>query len=149
MKYLIALATLFAFNTFGQNSDSTEVRAVIDQLFDGMRAGDSSMVASTFHSDIQMITTFSNKEGKPRSHMGSATEFKSAVGTKHDQVWDERISNVVIQIDDNLAQVWMNYSFYLDDKFSHCGINAVQLIRTEDGWQMIHLADTRRTSECN
>lgn len=149
MKYLIVLAILLTFNTFGQNSDSTEVRAVIDQLFEGMRTGDSTMVAATFHPDIQMITTFTNKEGNPASHKGSAAEFKKAVGTPHDEVWDERISEVVIQIDDNLAQVWMNYAFYLDDALSHCGVNAVQMIRTEEGWKMIHLMDTRRRKACD
>jgi hypothetical protein len=81
--------------------------------------------------------------------MGSAEEFKNAVGTPHEDIWDERISNVKIQLDGNLAQVWMNYSFYLNDKFSHCGVNAVQLIRTNNGWKMIHLADTRRLTDCN
>lgn len=149
MKYLFIALTALSFSALGQNSDSTEVLNVIDHLFDGMRKGDSSMVASTFHSEIQLITTFTSKEGEPSSHMGSAVEFKNAVGTPHDGVWNERISNITVQLDGNLAQVWMDYSFYLDDKFSHCGVNAIQLIRTEEGWKMIHLADTRRRSECN
>lgn len=149
MKYLLIILTAFSFSTFGQNADSTDVRAVIDQLFEGMRTGDSSLVAATFHRDIQMISAFNNKEGEPNSVMGSAEEFKNAVGTPHEDIWDERISNVKIQLDGNLAQVWMNYSFYLNDKFSHCGVNAVQLIRTNNGWKMIHLADTRRLTDCN
>lgn len=151
--FAIALLSL-SFSAFSQNSetvltDSAEVRAAIDQLFTGMKNGDSTMVAEVFHPDIQMMSTFTDKEGNPKSHKGSAAEFKNAVGTPHDQVWDERISNVQIQIDGNLAQVWMDYSFYLDEKLSHCGVNAVQLFKTENGWQMVHLADTRRRSDCN
>lgn len=147
MKHLFILATLLAFNSLGQDSDSTQVRSVIDQLFEGMRNGDSTLVAQTLHEDIQMITTYTDKEGKPKSFVGDIQRFKNAVGTAHDEMWDERISNVLIRIDGNLAQAWMNYSFYLDDTFSHSGVNAMHLIKTEEGWKMIHLADTRRGSD--
>ena len=149
MKFILIAVTLLSFNSFAQDSDSVEVRFVLDQLFEGMRTGDSTMVANTFHPDIQMVSIFNTKQGDIGYHMGSAQEFKNAVGTPHDDIWDERISNVVIQLDGNLAQVWMNYSFYLNDKFSHCGVNSIQMLRTKDGWKMIHLADTRRRSDCN
>lgn len=154
MKYLAILIFSCSFPAFSQNADvivtdSMEVRSVIDQLFFGMKSGDSSIVAATFHPEIQMMTTFTDKEGKPQAHKGSASEFKNAVGTPHEEIWDERISNVEIQIDGNLAQVWMDYSFYVDDNFSHCGVNAIQLLKTESGWKMVHLADTRRRTDCN
>jgi hypothetical protein len=77
-------------------------------------------------------------------HEGLIDDLVNAVGTPHDQVWDERISNVVIKIDDGLAQVWMDYSFFLGDEFSHKRINTMQFAHTEGRWQIIHLADTRR-----
>jgi len=154
MKYLSIFLISLSFQAFSQSSDalvsdSAMVRSVIDQLFLGMKNGDSSLVAAVFHPDIQMISTFTDKEGNPRTHKEDAGEFKNAVGTPHDQVWDERISEVQIQVDGNLAQAWMNYSFYLDETFSHCGVNAIQLFKTSEGWKMVHLADTRRRSDCN
>ncbi|NRA10722.1 MAG: hypothetical protein HRT57_02055, partial [Crocinitomicaceae bacterium] len=78
----------------------------------------------------------------------SLDEFITAVGTPHDKVWDERISNVIIHRDENLAQVWMDYSFYLGDKFLHCGVNSFQLISTKKGWKIISITDTKRNSNC-
>jgi hypothetical protein len=109
-----------------------------------MRIGDSSLVRSAFHSDARAYTSF-QKKGADQLHAGSIADFAKAVGTPHDKVWDERVSNVVIQIDDGLAQVWMDYSFYLGDDFSHNGVNAFQLAHLDGGWQIIHLMDTRRT----
>lgn len=154
MKYLAILLFSSSFGVFSQDSDivisdSTMVRSVIDQLFLGMKNGDSSMVSAVFHPDIQMVSTFTDREGNPQTHKDTADEFKNAVGTPHDQVWNERISNIEIQIDGNLAQAWMDYSFYLDETFSHCGVNAIQLFKTTEGWKMVHLADTRRRSDCN
>lgn len=148
MKSILLFALLLLTSTSWSQTDSTrqaEVRAVIDQLFKGMRIGDSSLVRSVFHSDTRAYSSF-QKKGAYRLHEGSIDDFAKAVGTPHDKVWDERVSNVVIQIDDGLAQVWMDYSFYLGNDFSHNGVNAFQLVHLDGGWQIIHLMDTRRSN---
>ncbi len=74
--------------------------------------------------------------------------FVAAVGTPHDEVWDERIWNVQVRVDGNLATAWMDYAFYLGERFSHCGVNAFQLFRGPEGWRIIQIADTRRREGC-
>lgn len=152
MKLVLIVFSLISTDCIAQqsynSSDSIEVRTVIDRLFEGMREGDSAMVASTLHSDIHMITSYTDGNGTPHMAQGSASTFLHAVGTPHEEVWDERISNVELHIDDNLAQAWMDYSFYIGDTFSHCGVNAIHLVRSESGWKIIQLADTRRSDKC-
>lgn len=146
MKSILLIAILSIASVSWGQTDSTrqaEVRAVIDQLFEGMRLGDSALVRSVFHVDAGAYTSY-KKEGEFILHEGSVDEFVNAVGSPHDKIWDERISNVVIQIDDGLAQVWMDYSFYLGEEFSHKGVNAMQLAHTDGRWQIIQIADTRR-----
>ena len=143
----ILLLTFLAITSvsFGQteSTEHTAVRAIIDQLFEGMRMGDSTLVRNTFHVDADVFTSSQNA-GVSQLYEGSIDDFINAVGTPHEQVWDERISNVVIQVDDGLAQVWMDYSFYLADNYSHSGVNAMQLVKLDGHWQIIHLMDTRR-----
>ena len=126
-----------------------EVRAVIDQLFDGMRAGDSTAVRATFHPDAAVYTTFTDEAGAPQLRQGSVDRFVTAVGTPHDDVWDEHIWDVEIHVDDNLASAWMAYAFYLGENFSHCGVNSFQFVRTDEGWKTIFLVDTRRREGCD
>lgn len=153
MKPFLIFLTL-STATFAQNDslqatmDSVRIREVVDQLFRGMQEGDSAMVSAVFGDDVRMYTTFTTKEGENRLMEGSLEEFLQAIGTPHEEVWDERISNVVIQVDGNLAQVWMDYSFYVDENFSHCGVNAIQMVKLED-WKMVHLIDTRRRADCH
>jgi len=146
MKSLLLITILSIGSVSWSQADETreaEVQAVIDQLFEGMRLGDSTLVRSVFHVDAGAYTSFKQK-GEFMLHEGSIDEFVNAVGSPHDKIWDERISNVVMQIDDGLAQVWMDYSFYLGEEFSHAGVNAMQLAFTDGRWQIIQIADTRR-----
>lgn len=121
-----------------------DVQRVIDSLFDGMRAGDSTQVRSAFY---------------PGALLGRATDqglrtgpidgFVNAVGSPHDQVWDERIWDVTIQVDQRLATAWMEYAFYLGDTLHHCGVNSMHFYRTDDGWKIAYLVDTDRGLTCD
>lgn len=127
---------------------SDEVRAIIDSMFMGMRTGDSSIVVNLFHQDVRLMTTYTTKKGQAILQQDDIKEFIKAIGAPHEEIWDERISNVVIHTDDNLAQAWMEYSFYIDNTFSHCGVNAFQLVRLDNQWKIISITDTRRRKEC-
>jgi len=131
------------------DEEQQEVFAVIEQLFDGMRAGDSSLVNDVFMPDVLLHTVATDPQGKPVFHQGNLQSFLVAVGTPHDQVWDEPVWNTKIHVDGKLAQVWTDYAFYIGKTFSHCGVDAFTLYKTKDGWKIFQLADTRRKQECD
>jgi type II secretory pathway pseudopilin PulG len=144
----LAAALLLALppsSAAAQATAEQEVRAVVDRLFDGMRAGDSTVVRSVFHPQAGLFTT-TVRDGQPLMRSDSIAAFLRAVGTPHEEVWDERIANVEIRVDDPLATAWMDYRFHLGERFSHCGVNALQFFRTPEGWKIIQIIDTRRQS---
>jgi 2-iminobutanoate/2-iminopropanoate deaminase len=123
------------------------VLRVVQRLFDGMRAGDSAMVRSTFHPEVQLATSVV-RQGNAVVEIDTLDSFIRAVGTPHTEVWDERLSNTSVLVDGTLASVWTDYSFYLGDKFSHCGVDAFQLGKSGSEWRIVALADTRRRQGC-
>jgi hypothetical protein len=130
-----------------QSSDPGAVMAPIHRLFDGMRAHDSAAVRSVFAPGAQ-LTSSSMRNGVPTVESEAVEGFINAVGKPSSDVWDERITDPVVHIDDGLAMVWVKYSFYLNDKFSHCGVDAFMLARDTAGWKVVSLADTRRREGC-
>ena len=98
-----ALAALAAPVAAQAPSDDAQVRAVVKQLFDGMRAGDSAMVRATFAEGAQMATAMM-RNGEPvwRWDPNAVDGFAKAVGTPHDQVWDEKLWEIDVMIDNNL-----------------------------------------------
>ena len=124
-----------------------EVSSVINKFFAAMKDGDSAIVHSLFHPAARLMSAFS-KEGSPVLVEETINEFLKKLGTPHEKVWDERIHNLDIQINENLASAWMDYSFYLGDKLHHCGVNSFQLFQTSIGWKIIQITDTRQTDNC-
>lgn len=151
MRYLISLLFCSVLWMTAQAQEAAPEQAVkkaIQTMFDGMRAGDSSMVASVFLRDASMQTTFYDPSGNMQLRGGTLQRFLNAVGTPHEEVWDEKIWSYDIRVDEPMATAWTEYSFYLNDKLLHCGVNAFDLVKTEDGWKISHIIDTRRKTDC-
>ncbi len=54
----------------------------------------------------------------------------------------ERIWDPEVRVDGGVAIAWAPYDFYIDGGFSHCGYDAFQLIRTDQGWKLSSLIYT-------
>ena len=140
-----ALAPVASAQSNGERAPTAEaaVRATIDALFDGMRAGDSTAVREVFHDGTRLHTAVGpgDTAGVSRTPVDA---FVESVGQPRERVWDERTWDVEVRVDGPLASAWVPYVFYLGDERSHCGVNAVQLVRQGDGWRILQLTDTRR-----
>jgi hypothetical protein len=123
-----------------------EVRGVIDRMFDALRAADTSAIRSTFHPEFRLaITSF--RDGQPEVRLVSGDDFIASVGRAEEKL-DERIGDVDIRVEDNVATVWNRYVFYVGDRLSHCGIDAFTLVHLPEGWRILHVADTQRREGC-
>ena len=148
MNKILIIILLLSSNMLGAQNDKVEILKPIKSMFDGMRAADSLMVRSCFVDGASMHSSYIDKEGKKVLRAGSLDDFVTAIGTPHDKVWDEQIFSYRIEQDGTLASVWTEYTFYLGDKLSHCGINTFQVVDTEEGWKILNITDTRRKDNC-
>jgi hypothetical protein len=130
-------------------ADEAAVMAVVNGLFDAMRARDGEAAAAVFHPEARLVSTGARPDGTPTVQVTPVEGFVRAVGGEGDP-WNEPIFDTEVRIDGNLAQVWTFYRFYAGETFSHCGFNSILLVRSADaaGWKIVHLADTRRTEGC-
>ncbi|WP_300355913.1 nuclear transport factor 2 family protein [Fluviicola sp.] len=144
MRAILFLLFIVPFFVQSQKAEKKEVRKVIDQLFDGMRKGDSAQVHKTFLPNATLNSSFINKKGEAKLHQDSITSFLNAIGTPHTEIWDERLLSCEIKIDENLATVWTKYAFYVDNVYSHEGVNAFQLVKVSGEWKILIITDTRR-----
>lgn len=138
----------FGLQAFAQNDEESAIKKAVNNLFTGMKTGDSTLARSALATGAVMQTIV-NKEGKVSVRNESVDNFIKLIGTPHKDQYDERIVFSKILIDGPLALVWTDYKFYLGDKFSHCGVNSFQLVKGDKGWQIVYIIDTRRKDGCN
>ncbi len=144
---LIIFTQLVTLSGFSQNyTDEEMILKSVNRIFDGMREGDSAKVSKYLYRKATMLSNSTNKEGVPVLKKGSVNKWLVGIASPHDEVWDERISNIKIDLDGQVAQVWMDYEFYLGNEFHHCGSDGFQMIKKYGEWKVLSLLDTRHES---
>lgn len=118
-------------------------RAAVDRLFDGMRMASASAVREVLAPNVRFAVL------TPEGTIASQTldTFVEAI-TASQGNWDERLYDVEVKIDGDMASVWAPYTFYLAGRISHCGVNSIELLRDADGWKITQVSDTRRGEGC-
>lgn len=148
-RILISLATIACTAKYvdAQTAEDS-VKAVINQLFDGMKNSDPSAIHRAFADSAILQTIARNNEGNMAVRNENIGEFAKSIGGLKKGAADERIVFESIKIDGPLAIVWAPYNFYFEGNFSHCGVDSFQLVYVGGRWKIQYLIDTRRKQPC-
>jgi hypothetical protein len=146
-KYALCLLCLLGIVNAHAQSATDSVKTCIDGLFRAMKDADSSALLNCFAPGA-ILQTIKNNQGSTTVKTEAVQEFAAAIGKLAKGAADERIRYDVVKTDDQLAVAWTPYRFYYQGKFSHCGVNAFQLVRLQGGWKIQYIIDTRRKTGC-
>jgi hypothetical protein len=148
--FLVVFSAL-AFSPFpgiaSAQTPEEDALAVVILLFEGMRTGDAELLKSLFHPEAVMTGT-GIRNGSYNVSMDPPTGWIESVSSRTGPVLDERIYNPIVEVSGPLASVWTEYDLFVGEEFRHCGVDAFHLALTDDGWKIVHLADTRVTDGC-
>jgi len=75
------------------------------------------------------------RDGKPDVRAFSNEEYLAQLQASKQEM-RERIWNPEIKVNGLIATLWAPYDFWLDGKYSHCGIDQFDFIKTEEGWKI-------------
>lgn len=148
MKTILVILTIISTTARAQ-TDEIAVKAVVNKLFVGIRKSDTALIRSAFSVNSILQTVIKNSEGTVSVISEPLDSFLAAISKPHTQAYDERITFDVLRIGGDLAMVWAPYKFYVGNTFSHCGVDAFQLVKINNEWKIQYLIDTRRREDCN
>jgi len=153
MKFLSSLSfiviIIISQSIEAQQVEKNQIKEVISLFFKGLQSGDTLLIKQTISKDLKLQTTFKNKEGKSILRNEDVSKFLNSVASKNTKdIWEEKLLSYHIQVDGTMANVWTPYEFYLNNDFSHCGVNSFQLFFDGKKWSIIYLIDTRRKQDC-
>lgn len=149
MKKLFTILFLaITVSSFAQ-TDEEQIKASINQVFDGMRKNDTTLIRQVLHPSCFLKSIGKNKTGEVKLQEDAIIDWLKSVGTKRDGVvLDERLTAYDIKIDGEMAMAWTPYEFYVNDKFNHCGVDVFTMMKTDKGWKIVGIVDTRRKDNC-
>ncbi|MEM9000858.1 MAG: nuclear transport factor 2 family protein [Bacteroidota bacterium] len=151
MKYPFTFLFSFVFLLQGlaQDVEKAAVKKIITTFFEGFHKQDSSLIKSTVADAMVLQTTARSKEGKTLFRTDDFGKFLKSIVSIPDSVeFEEKLTSFSIQVDRTMANAWVGYEFWLNNEFSHCGINSFQLIDFDGEWKIIYLIDTRGRAGC-
>jgi len=151
MKRIFILLFFVVLDTHYSDAQTAEdsVKAVINQLFLGMKNADASLVQTAFADSAIMQTLARDKQGQVMVENDNVDQFATLVSGLKKGAADEQITFESIRIDGPLAMVWAPYKFFFEGNFSHCGVDSFQLIFINGHWKIQYLIDTRRRQPCD
>lgn len=146
MKKRILIGILIAAATVAnaQSSDSRDAAAVPDALFAAMRTRSFADIRAQFTPDGQLVAIDRPREGDgfPKMRVFTADGFAKTISESKSAEYIEKMPSKDVRVAGDLAVVTGRYSFFVGEKFSHCGTNTFNLVRTAAGWKIANAAST-------
>ena len=115
-------------------SDEQAILAAVQGFFDSMESKDA-VAARKVTLPEGVFVSVREEDGTKSIGSFSNKEFVDRLPAGTEQVL-ERMWEPKVMIHQDIAVVWTRYDFHRDGEFSHCGIDAFQLVRTNDGWKI-------------
>lgn len=145
---LLLLCTLpSTMNDVQEADDTQDIEAVVKSFFDSMRESNGERI-KTLITDDTTLQSVRVQDGSTQRSSSDMARFIESVGNAQPGTLDEKIQNLTIHKDGAMATAWMEYQFYYNGEFSHCGVNSMNLVQTSEGWKIFSIVDTRRTQDC-
>lgn len=126
----------------GTSSDEAAVVAAASRVLDAINAGDTAMARASLLPDAVLRPTSPPGLGGPLPEPMDVEAFVAMLAEAPPGTFTERLFDPEVRVQAGVAHVWAPYDFYIDGTFSHCGVDAFQLVKTEEGWKVASLSWT-------
>jgi hypothetical protein len=122
----------------GADVNSKAAIAVADSVLVALSSGDNATL-KRLTLDSAIVGGAGVRNGVERLSMGSWARFTSRTGPSD---FTERGFGATARVQDRVAQVWVPYDLYVGKTWSHCGVDAFTLVKTDGRWRVASLMYT-------
>ena len=153
MKTFSTFLTAFALSahspTVGRTSDpdTAAVMATIDGLLRGVAAHDSAAVLAVIRPEGKATVWVERPDRSFAFRHLSWADFVAGIKPGPEKL-EPRLREPLVQVDGDIAMAWTPYTFFVDGKLHHCGVNHFDLVREDGRWKILNVTYSYRTVGC-
>ncbi len=143
---LIYLMLLFVFPALAQSTnEKKEVLRIAQQFFIALEKQDSLAFKNIFLTDA-----YNYYVGVENDSVRTGGQPSVRYRFRADRIIKERMreAQVSMQIHERIAMIWAPYDLWVNDKYSHCGVDVFTLLKTQKGWKIASLAYSIEKNGC-
>ena len=123
------------------------VMAPIDAIFRGLAARDGAAILAQVRPEGGATVAIEQPDGTRTIRRTRWQDFAAGVKPGPERL-EERMIDSVVEVDGDIAMVWGPYTFTVDGKPHHCGVNHFDLIREAGAWKVLNVTWSQRTTGC-
>jgi ketosteroid isomerase-like protein len=131
----LALASVLLTGCAGNGSDHQAIRSLSQDFFDAMEQRDVEM-ASRLVIPEGVFVHVRSIDGQREIRSSSNAAWLERLGGREKEVHEAFTESPFILVEGDIATLWAAYEFEVDGHLSHTGIDAINFVRTEDGWRI-------------
>lgn len=118
-----------------RTEEETAALMAVQQFFETMTAKDSRGARAVLDPEGDFVSVRWNDDGE-RVVRRTSNEVYLAGLEGDAEAFLERMWASEVRVHGPIAVVWTPYDFHVNGEFSHCGVDAFQLLLTEGGWMI-------------
>jgi hypothetical protein len=148
MTILLPLLAAAAAVPADAAAERAAVMRTVDALFAGIGARDAAAIAATEYAPGGGATVAVEKDDGSRTITHRSWPEVNARFAPGPERYAETMTDPTVLVDGDIAMVWGRYSFSIDGKLHHCGVDHFDLVREAGQWKIANLSWTQRTTGC-
>ncbi len=126
--------------------NDAHVLATIDAAFAALEAGDGQALLRHAYAEGRVTAMGTLRNGFTGLRSSSFAEYAARMQPGTGFV--ERITDPVIEIDDDVAMVWAPFTVAIEGKVASCGTDHFDLLRQDGTWKIMNLTFSSRVTGC-
>jgi hypothetical protein len=123
------------------DAEETAILAQVNRLFAAMKAQDKATLDALMYADGMM--TVLTPKGVRRAPFSSWSAGIVARTGIEETIWDAKVLRR-----GDMAVVWAPFELKVDGKVSHCGIDAIDMVKADGAWKVAGLMYTHEPDAC-
>ena len=133
---------LWSSDSFSQSDTEKEkVVSIVHDFFRALETQDTVLFKSLFI-DYAFNHYVREHQDSTRTWVETGTQNPDGFTFKANRILKERMtgSNLDVKIHKRIAMVWTPYNFWVNEEFSHCGVDVFTMFKTDAGWKIASVA---------
>ncbi len=146
----LMLLSAITFKAHAENQNERErVLGVVQRTFDAIASRDPQLWKTLLlEQGVAIAIRPEPDSGNQVMQLRQNSELIASIKPDDHSYLEQFTQPPVVLIHDSIAVVWGEYDFWIDGKFSHCGVDSIDLVKQDGQWQIANIMWTVETEDC-